>query len=49
MKFINENEIIVLKNKIIIYESLISQKVDAYKIIIKESEKLIEKIDSQLK
>lgn len=49
MKFINENEIIVLKNKIIIYESLISQKVDAYKIIIKESEKLIEKIDSQSK
>ena len=49
MKFLRENEKIILKNKIIIYESLISQKVDAYKLIIEESKLLKEKIDSELK
>ncbi|MEQ9310227.1 MAG: hypothetical protein RLN90_12300 [Balneolaceae bacterium] len=49
MRFMNENEKIVLKNKIIIYESLISQKVDSYKMIIQESKVLKEKIDSELK
>ncbi len=49
MKFLNEDEKIVLKNKIIIYESLVSQKVEAYKMIIKESKVLKEKIDSELK
>lgn len=49
MKFLNENEKIVLKNMIIIYESLVSQKVEAYKMIIKESKVLKEKIDSELK
>ena len=49
MKFLNDNEKIVLKNKIIIYESLISQKIDAYKTVIKESKMLKEKIESELK
>lgn len=49
MKFLNEDEKIVLKNKIIIYESLVSQKVEAYKMIVKKSKVLREKIDSELK
>ena len=37
MKLLNDCDKIILKNKIIIYKSLISQKVDSYKMIVEES------------
>ncbi len=48
MTFLNNTENIILKNKLIIYESLLAQKVESYKTIVKESEELKTKIDSIL-
>lgn len=48
MKIINENETIVLRNKLIIYESLIDQKVNTYKMLVKESKELKDGIESKV-
>ena len=48
MRLLDDYDKIILKNKIIIYKSLILQKVDSYKMIVEESVKLKAKIDSVL-
>lgn len=49
MKLLKEDELIVLRNKLIIYESLIDQKVNSYKMIVEDSKKLKRSIESKLK
>lgn len=46
MKLLKQDELIVLRNKLIVYESLVEQKVDTYKMIVEDSKKLKMSIDS---
>lgn len=48
MKLLKRDELIVLRNKLIIYESLIEQKVNSYTMIVEDSEKLISSIQTVL-
>lgn len=48
MAILNKNEVIVLRNKLIIYESLIAQKVKSYEMLVEESKKLKMRIESIL-
>ena len=45
MSLLKADDLIVLRNKLIIYESLIGQKVRSYEMIVQESKKLKEDID----
>lgn len=49
MEILNKEELIVLRNKLIIYESLIGQKVKAYEMIVEDSRKLKQRIESIIK
>ncbi len=46
MQVVNEGELIVLRNKLIIYESLIDQKLQYYERVVKDSKKLKIQIES---
>lgn len=48
MKLLNNSEAIVLSNKLLIYGSLIAQKVEAYEAIVEGSKKLKQQIESKL-
>ncbi len=45
MEILNEGNIVVLRNKLIIYQSFIEQKIDSYEKIVKESKKIKLKIE----
>ncbi len=49
MKILNEDKLIVLRNNLIIYESLIDQKVQTYEMVVENSKKLKVSIESKLK
>ncbi|MEQ8702615.1 MAG: DUF6090 family protein [Phaeodactylibacter sp.] len=49
MQILNKGELVVLRNKLFIYESLISQKVESYKIVVDKSRELKQAIESTLK
>lgn len=49
MNFVKQDELIIFRNKLIIYKSLIEQKVEAYKLILDHSKKLKLNIESILK
>ncbi len=49
MEILNKDELIVLRNKLIIYQSLIDQKTESYKMLVEHSKKLKEQIESVLK
>lgn len=40
MKLLKKDELIILRNKLIIYKSLIEQKIDSYKTIVQDSKEL---------
>ena len=46
MKLLNGNELMVLKNKLLIYESLVAQKINNYEMIVNESELLKKQLES---
>lgn len=46
MKLLKEDELVELRNKLIIYESLIDQKVNSYKLLVEDSKKLKKSIES---
>jgi hypothetical protein len=46
MRILNKDELIILRNKLIIYESLIDQKVEAYEMIVEDSKQLKVSIES---
>ena len=48
MKLLKRDELIILRNKLIIYESLIEQKVSSYQQIVEDSKKLTFNIESIL-
>jgi len=48
MQLIHSDELIVFKNKLIIYGSLINQKVESYEMIVEDSKKLQLQIESLL-
>lgn len=48
MEILNKNELIILKNKLYIYGSLIDQKVKSYEMIVEDSNKLKLRIESIL-
>lgn len=48
MEILNTDELVVLRNKLIIYESLIDQKVKTYEMIVEDSKKLKLRIESIL-
>jgi len=48
MQLIHTNELIVFRNKLIIYGSLINQKVESYEMIVEDSKKLQFQIESLL-
>ena len=48
MAILNKDEVIVLRNKLIIYESLIAQKVKSYEMLVGNSKKLKLHIESIL-
>ncbi len=49
MKILNKGELIILRNKLIIYVSLIEQKVKTYEMIVEDSKQLKMRIESMLK
>lgn len=49
MEILNKDNLIVLRNKLIIYQSLIDQKTESYKMLVEHSKKLKEQIESALK
>ena len=49
VKELSREDIIVLRNKLFIYESIIDQKVKSYELLLKESRKLEETIKALLK
>lgn len=49
MKILNKGEIIVLRNKLFIYEAMIDQKVQSYEMIVEDSKELKLHIESILK
>lgn len=49
MKLLKEDDLIGLRNKLIVYESLIEQKINSYDSVVKESKALRLKIESKLK
>ncbi len=49
MKLLKQDELIVLRNKLIIYESLIEQKVNTYTMVVEDSKKIKLSIESRLK
>lgn len=49
MEVLNKTELIVLRNKLIIYESLLDQKVKTYEMIVNDSKELKSRIESILK
>tara|TARA_R110000850_G_scaffold147130_1_gene269320 strand:- start:28940 stop:29596 length:657 start_codon:yes stop_codon:yes gene_type:complete len=49
MEILNKNELVILRNKLIVYESLIDQKVKNYEMIVKDSKQLKLHIESILK
>lgn len=49
MKILNKDELIVLRNKLVIYESFIGQKVENYEMVVENSKKLKLHIESILK
>lgn len=48
MKILNKDELIVLRNKLIIYGSLIDQKVKTYEMIVEDSKELKQRIETLL-
>lgn len=48
MKILNKDELVVLRNRLIIYGSLIDQKVRTYEMIVEDSKELKERIESIL-
>lgn len=48
MKVLNKDELMVLRNKLIIYEALIDQKVKTYEMVVEDSKKLKLRIESIL-
>ena len=48
MEVLNKGELTVLRNKLIIYESLIDQKVKTYEMIVEDSRELKQRIESTL-
>lgn len=48
MAIVNKDEVIVLRNKLIIYESLIAQKVKSYEMLVEDSKQLKLRIESIL-
>lgn len=48
MAIVNKDELIVLRNKLIIYESLIAQKVKSYEMLVEDSKQLKLRIESIL-
>jgi hypothetical protein len=48
MELLKQDELTILRNKLIIYESLIEQKVNTYTLVVEESKKLKERIESIL-
>jgi len=48
MRLLNKDELIVLRNKLLIYTSLIDQKVKSYEMIVEDSKELKERIESIL-
>ena len=49
MKLLREDDLIGLRNKIIVYESLVGQKINSYKLVTEDSKKLKLSIESKLK
>jgi len=49
MKILNEDNLMVFKNNLLIYESLIDQKVQTYEMVVENSKKLKANIESRLK
>lgn len=49
MKLLKEDNLISLRNKLIVYQSLVEQKVDNYTLLVKNSKKLKLSIESKLK
>lgn len=49
MKLLKEDGLLIFRNKLIVYESLIEQKVDSYKMAVKDSRQLKLSIQSKLK
>lgn len=49
MKFLKNHKLIELRNKIIVYESLIEQKINSYKLVLENSKQLKLNIESRLK
>ncbi|MDT0538605.1 hypothetical protein [Croceitalea sp. P059] len=49
MTLLRKDDLIGLRNKIIVYESLVKQKVNAYQLVVEESKKLKLNLESQLK
>lgn len=49
MNLLKEDGLLVFRNKLIVYESLIEQKVDSYKLAVKDSRQLKLSIQSKLK
>lgn len=48
MQLLNKNELVVLRNQLMIYASLIDQKVNSYEMIVEDSKKLKRHIESIL-
>ncbi|MCA1762492.1 MAG: hypothetical protein ABR574_08855 [Cryomorphaceae bacterium] len=48
MRVLNENELVPLRNKLIIYLSLIDQKLNSYQMLVDDSEKVKQKIEAVL-
>ena len=48
MRVLNENELLPLRNKLIIYLSLIDQKVNSYQMLVDDSEKVKQQIEALL-
>tara|TARA_R110002096_G_scaffold83876_1_gene194131 strand:- start:3128 stop:3784 length:657 start_codon:yes stop_codon:yes gene_type:complete len=46
VKIVQKDDVIILRNKLLIYESLIAQKVNSYETIVEDSKKLKSQIES---
>lgn len=49
MKLLDKNGLIILRNKVMIYKSLINQKVKNYEMIVEESKQLNRQLDSLIR
>lgn len=49
MKLVKKDDLILLRNKLIVYQSLIEQKLNSYQMVLEDSKKLQQKIAAEIK